>query len=199
MSCQCEVITGTVSFCSDHHAYYLHGNRLAGVTSVIKDVLPQDYDGVPEGVLENARVRGVELDTLISRYVAGDLTEIPLGTREDVAELFFRFHDWFCKQNFKKAEAQVLVHDNEIAGTADLRLDGVIYDVKCTYNILPSHHIQVAGYCQLGDSGIMRAGYGRVIHLTKRHNVARIMDVSPQSHRDWKVVRDFWSLKRRLS
>lgn len=194
MTCQCEVITDTVMLCSDHHRYYLGGNRLAGVTSVIKDVLPPDYDGVPEGVLENARVRGVELDSLISRYVAGELTEIPLGTREDVAELFFRFHDWFSKQNFRKAEAQVLVHDNEIAGLIDLRLDGEIYDVKGTYNILPSHHMQVAGYCDLAGS---EKGY--LIHLTKRHKLARIMDVSCQSFHDWRTVRNFWSLKRRLT
>ena len=196
MNCQCEVITEQINFCEPHHRYWLGGNRLPGVTSVINDVLPTDYDGIPEHVLENARVRGVEADALMTGYVNGTLTEIPAGVREDARDLFLKFKDWFDKQNFKTAQAQILVHDTEIAGLVDLKADGVIFDVKCVSEIKPSHHMQVAGYSELDYSSV---GYGHLIHLTKRHKVARIMDVSQQSFKDWRTVRQFWELKRRLS
>lgn len=201
--CSCEIITATVNFCEHCHRYWLGGRELTSVTKVIKDVLPPAYDGVAQDTLEKARERGIVVDALITAYIRGEASaNFPQVQFREVLEeappLFEKFRVWFEAQKFKKAEAQVIVHDDEIAGTLDLYLDGVVHDVKCTYNVMPSHHIQVAGYWQLGDSGIMRAGYGRVIHLTKRHNVARIMDVSPQSFEDWRTVRNFWSLKRRL-
>lgn len=194
MTCTCEVITAEIQCCAEHHAYYLGGRRLAGVTSVIKDVLPPSYGGVSEDTLENARDRGEQVDALIAAYVMGKLTEYPVGTRYDAKELFEKFQNWWDQQRFKDVAAQVVVHDDEIAGAIDVRADGTIFDAKCTWNLLPSHRIQVAGYLELG-----RSGRGVLIHLTKRYKMPKLSEMTEGDCIDWRTVRNFWSLKRRLA
>lgn len=180
------------------HGYYLDDKRLTSVTQVIRETLPASYDGVPEATLESARERGVELDALVSRYVVGELKEIPAGTREDVVELFERFVPWWDGHHFGNVAAQVIVNNGEIAGAIDICVDGyTIFDVKCTYDLLPSHKIQVAAYADLLDSSGGAAG--GLIHLTKRLKTPRIVPLELSDYADWDVVKAFWRLKRRLS
>lgn len=194
MTCLCEVIAAEVQLCLEHHAYWMNGRRLYGVTSVIKEVLPTDYSGVPPDVLENARNRGNEVDALAAKYVVGQLSEYPAGTREDAIPLFEKFQAWWDKQNFRKVEAQVLVTNRQdIAGLIDIRADGDIYDVKATSDLLYTHHLQMAGYTELNDGG--RA---RLIHVTKRNKAAKIADIELTAYGDWRTIRDFWRLTRRL-
>lgn len=194
-TCLCEVVTAEVQICAEHHAYWMNGQRLYGVTSVIKEVLPTDYSDVPPEVLENARNRGNEVDALVAKYIVGQLKEYPVGTREDAIPLFEKFQNWWDKQTFRKVEAQVLVTNRQdIAGLIDIRADGDIFDVKATSDLMPSHHVQLAGYVELNDGG--RA---RLIHVTKRNKAAKIVDVEPTAYNDWRTIRDFWRLTRRLS
>lgn len=196
--CLCDVISADVQMCVEHHRYWLNGQRLHGVTSVIKDVLPPDYSKVSPEVLENARDRGNEVDALVALYVVGKLQAYPAGTREDVIPLFEKFQNWWDKQRFRKVEAQALVTNKvDIAGLIDIRTDGDkfngdIWDVKATSDIMPSHHWQMAGYGELNDGG--RA---RLIHVTKRNKSAKIVDVVPTAYDEWKTIRDFWRLKRK--
>ena len=169
--------------------------RLTSVTKVLGEVLPDDYTGVDVDVVENARERGTQVDQLITAYVRGEISDYPIGTREDSIDLFERlFLPWWWKQGFISVYAQEIAYDDEIAGMLDLRCDGgIIYDVKCTYELLPKHHIQVAAYSELCGGGFMK-----LLHLSKRFKTAKVVDVPVEAREDWRTVRDFWRLKRRL-
>lgn len=196
-SCTCHEIRerDKLHMCSACHVYWINDKHLTSVSRILKDCFPATYDGVAPDVLENARDRGTQLDALVSDYVVGKLTEIPAGTRQDAVELFFKFADWWDKQGFRSVNAQLPVHDGEIAGTIDIRADGTIFDVKGTYDLLYTHHIQVAGYSDLerGQKG------GVLIHLTKRLIQPKIVEVAKTAYEDWQTVRYFWRLKRRLA
>ena len=199
MSCQCGLVTEKIYRCNPCHRYWIYGSERTSVSHVLRDVLPPDYDGVPEYRVEHARERGVAVDAIISAYVMGKPPAIPVGTPEDLIDevkvLFERFADWWDKQGFKNVTAQAIVYGPEIAGAKDLDADSTIFDVKCTYNLLPSHRIQVAGYMDLDGKG----RNGALIHLTKRYKTPRIEPIVERDFRDWMTVRDFWRLKRRLA
>lgn len=201
---QCQIVSAELSFCADHHRYSLNGKRLWGVTSVIKDVLPPQYDKVPPETLEYARERGIIVDALVTDYVLGKEPMIPVGSPNDPdlhaesTELFWKFAEWWNKQGFRNVEAQAIVHDDEVAGMLDLRVDGVVYDLKTVSKLMPSHFLQVGAYIRLGrNEG--RATEGQLIHLTKRFKAPKIVPVPLDWVVDWETVRDFWRLKRRLS
>lgn len=177
------------------HSYYRGDKRLTSVTQVLK-VLPYDYIGVDEARVENARDRGEEVDRLACAYVVGQLSAIPAGTREDAADLFERlFMPWWDKQGFRKVEVQKIVTDGEIAGSCDIKADGVIIDVKSTYDLLPKHRLQVAGYGDLENDGSDTI----LLHLSKRLKAAKVVGVSLSDRHDWRTVRQFWELSQRIA
>ena len=188
---------GVVVFHPCCHGYLLGSKRLASVTKVMREVLPDDYTGVDVDVVESARERGCEVDALITAYVRGEMTtHYPANTREDSIDLFERlFLPFWQRSNFGKVGAQIITHDNEIAGMIDLLADeySTVIDVKATFNVLSKHHIQVAAYAELSGARKMM-----LIHLSKRFSQARIVDVPQSARHDWKVVREFWALKKRL-
>jgi hypothetical protein len=129
----------------------------------------------------------------VTSYVRGQLTHIPAGTREDSADLFLRlFVPWWDKMQFNEVFAQAIVHDEWVAGMLDLRANGIVFDVKCTYNLLPRHFIQVAAYSDLSADEPMA-----LIHLSKRFKEPRIVDVPDSAREDWRTTRKFWELTRR--
>jgi hypothetical protein len=195
LACTCSEIRerDKLHMCIACHIYWINDKQLTSVSRILKDCFPATYDGVAPEVLENARDRGVQLDALISAYVVGKLTEFPVGTRHDVIDLFEKFQGWWDRQGFKTIEAQVVVHDSEVAGTIDLRADGFKFDVKCTYDLLYTHHIQIGGYSQLDENPT-----GAIIHITKRLKAPRIIETPTQAYEDWMTTRDFWKLKRRM-
>lgn len=197
-TCLCEVISAELQKCEQHYTFWLNGKRLRGVTSVIRDVLPPDFSKIPPDVLDKAKHRGIIVDALASAYVIGAPLMIPVDVREDVieeaTELFYKFRAWWDQQHFRDVKSQVTVHDDEVVGAIDILADGVVYDVKCTYNIEPEHHIQVAGYLDLADCGV---GDGKLIHVTKRKPV-KASNIAPTAYADWETIKEFWRLKRRL-
>lgn len=194
ITCACGTIGNPEELrrCEEHHSYWWGDRRLTGVTSVIKECFPTTYDGVSPEVLENARDRGTQLDTLVSAYVIGELTEYPKGTRYEVIDLFTHFMDWWDRQGFKDVRSQYAVHDTEFAGTMDIFADGIIFDLKCTYDVKYVHQLQVAGYSDLERN--QRGGV--VIHLTKRYNGVRLVELSDDAYDDWLTTRKFWKLKQ---
>ena len=181
---------------ASHRYWDETGKELYGITNTIKAVWPSTSDA-PEAAVQNAQDRGIEVDTLISRYLTGSLLTLPAGTREDSKELFFRFIEWAATQDrydFTGVQPQVILSDGEYAGTCDLLFrQGAILDVKCTYNLEFTHELQLGGYAdmylrQLGnDREACEVG---ILHLTKRFAKPRLVMLDEvQCMRDWLTIR----------
>ena len=177
--------------------------RLTGVTSVIKSVIPTDYSGVDPAVLENARLRGVELDALFSAYVSGTLTEIPAGTRKDVYDpdtgdgLLQKLMPWWDAQGFGLVRTQVMLADDTVAGTCDILGAEMILDLKAVSKLQPTYGLQLGAYFELADdAGIKTLG---VIHVTAALKTPKLVryDVE-QCFSDWTAIRRAWSVAKRL-
>jgi len=203
MSCPCEVVAAEVTFCEEHHVYKRAGKRLVSCTQLLKRVwaFPPDFSKADPAVLENARDRGIAVDALFTSYVRGQLTAIPAGTREDAMELFWRLKKWHDAQKFASAQAQVILADDEVAGMTDLRADGWLYDVKCTYNIEPMYHLQLGLYAILHH-----ATYGEpvkglaIVHVTKRHDKPKIIKLDLHDCvRDASTLREAYLIAVRRS
>lgn len=202
-TCCCATVGApkTVRMCVEHHQYYCGDKRLASVSSVLRSTWPlqPDYSAAKPGVLENARDRGVVVDGLFSAYVEGWLAEIPAGTREDAVQLFFKVRRWWDKRKHKDTRAQVILADNEIAGTCDVLSDDWIYDVKATYNIEPVYPLQLAAYAELHFATFQKPAKGlAIIHVTARYPEPKIIEVNmAEALPDWAALRQMWNIVRR--
>ncbi len=197
ITCICGSVTPEVVLCSSCHRYWQEGRELYGVTSTIRAVWPTITAADPD-VLENARVRGVEVDALITAFLLDSLPVLPSDTREDVKDLFLKFIEWWAVKRPKKWGAcrpQVIVSDGVYAGTVDLLFEnGPIVDVKCTYNIQQTHEFQLGGYRALHG---MKKTVG-ILHLTKRINDANLFMLDGvECHDDWRTIRNFHQLMLR--
>jgi hypothetical protein len=188
------------------HTYMRGDTRLTSVSSVIRSVWPirPSWDGVDEAVIENARDRGIVVDELFSRYIAGTLDKIPAGTRLDARDRFYALKNWWDHSAYVSASSQVLLADDTIAGTADLVIDGPleIWDVKNTASIESSYSLQVAAYCDLyeAQTGVMPTR-GGVIHVTQpkaKAATVRIVEYDLSvAVSEWRLLREFWAMTQR--
>lgn len=199
MTCGCQSIGApkVVRFCDEHHAYHIGDKRLSSVSTVIRSIFPSSYYDVDPAVLENARERGIEVDQLFSRYVVGRLSEIPVGTRHDARDLFLKLLNWWDWR--KAARSQVIVHDDEVAGTLDLWCDGWIYDLKTVSRIQPTYSVQLGIYAHLWAQSVKEPlkGLG-IIHINKSMAQPRIVEVPmDEALQDAMTVRAAWSMLRR--
>lgn len=145
--------------------------------------------------IDNANERGKQADALLSAYVVGKLQRIPAGTRRDAIVLFEKARQWFDRQGFRKVESQVLLADDEIGGLCDLRLDGMIVDLKCVYELRPSYAVQIGGYCELDGTSPDRAA---ILHVTERFAEARLIELKAyEIAADWHTLREAWTMIQR--
>lgn len=185
------------------HSYYRGDRRLTSVTSVLKSTWPEkpDFSAAPDGVIESARERGTEVDALFSAWLAGTLDAIPAGTREDSKDLLLKLIPWWQETDYREARAQIVLADDEIAGTADIVTESAVFDLKTTYNLEPTYRLQVGGYCHLYE-----AEYGElpetcgIIHLTKRFPEPKCIVYDPVTVvSEFRVVLTMWRLTQRLT
>ena len=196
--CHTDEFSEALRFCAEHHRFYVGMKELPSVTKVLRSCWPvkPDFSAAPPDVLENARQRGVELDGLLSVYVAGKLDAIPAGTREDVAALFFKAQPWLDAE--LPLRSQVMVTDGSIAGFADFVSDKTltVIDLKTTYDIEPYYAIQVGAYLDLYEeqSGneVVRAG---ILHVTARFAQPKWIPLNvDEIRRDWQILRRTWEM-----
>lgn len=184
------------------HTYTKDGAQLTSVSTIVKRFFPMD-PGISPDVLENARDRGVAVDSLLCAWLAGTLTEIPAGTRQDAKELFLKLVDWWPKQGFGEAKTQVMMDDGEIAGTCDLLIGEAIFDLKCTYEVQPEHSVQLGGYGQLFECNneyLRPPKRLAVIHVTARNKEPKLIDYEPSTAiSEFRVLRDAYRLITRKS
>lgn len=204
-SCNCASIGNTegVRFCASCHKYWRNDIRLISVSQVLKATwpIPPDFSKADPAVLENARDRGIQVDALFSRYVNGTLDCIRKsdGWRADAVQLFFKLRRFWDSRKHDSPKAQVILADNEIAGTCDI-LDGdTIYDLKATYNVEKTYHLQLAAYAELHFATFQRpAKTLAIIHVTERYPEPKIIKVDiPSTLQDWATLRQMWSMVRR--
>ncbi len=205
-TCVCNSIgapSTEVRLCSRCHVYWRGDQRLTSVSTIIKAVWPirPDYSEAPADVLENARIRGVEVDALFTAYLRGTLSKIPAGTREDVKDLLLKLVQWWDTYGWDNADGQVLLAGPTEAGTCDIRGESIIADLKCTYDIEPMYPVQLGGYADLNE-----AQYGRlpttlgIIHLTKRFKQPQWIPLDVEECvRDYRLCRDVYRMAVRRS
>jgi len=204
-SCSCDTIRDgpSVAICVFCHKYWRGGRELASVSRVIREASPDSYswEGVDERVVENARERGAETDFLFSGYIAGTLTEIPVGIRHDARDRFLALQEWWDGlQPPAFAMSQVILADDVIAGTADVILtlpEVEIWDVKNVAKLQSTYPAQVAAYAQL-----YQAQYGAtvskigVIHVTQqKHKPVIVRKVEYDFNAamsQWLTLRHAW-------
>jgi hypothetical protein len=190
--------------CDEHHRYWRGSKELLSVSHVIKSVWPfkPNFTGAKLAVLANALNRGVEVDRLWSRYLAGDLKIVPAGTRQDSLRLFLRLKRWWSDHAHSDiVRTQVILADDQVAGTCDIldmdRHD--LFDLKTTYAI------EAYYACQLGAYGALHyATFGKpvkklgMIHLTERYPVPQLIQLDPaEVIQDWLLIRDTFFMAQR--
>jgi hypothetical protein len=201
-ACCCGTIGSPLSvrLCPTCHRYWKGDKELVGVTKLLKTTWPfkPDFSQALPEVLENARDRGIVVDTLFSAYVSGTLDTIPRGTRSDAIELFFKLKDWWDGRH-KDARAQVILADDDIAGTCDLVADDWIYDVKSTYNVEAMYQLQLGFYAVLHFATFGRPAKGiGIIHVTKRYPAPKLIKLDmPQCMQDALLLRDCYFMAHR--
>lgn len=204
-TCECGSIgRSDLRQCPEHRYLWRGDRRLASVTS-ITSLLPQkpcndcgaqsyrdhrDNCRVFEKI-ENARIRGSQVDEIFCALITRKLACIPGGTRQDARDLVKKLVAWFQRQDFEKVETQVLVGDDEVGGLIDLRCDGHIFEVKATYEIGHAHILQAAGYGTLDNTN------ASVLHVTERYAEPKEYELKTQDYEDWQTLRGFWKMAQR--
>ncbi len=210
VDCKCSVWAlddGKVRMCEPHHRYWLGAKELASVSSVLR-VWPQEpcsSCGLPmlsdhvEGCqvkanFDHAHDRGVRVDKYGQEFVRTGQARIVAGEWVEVKELTEKLVVWLQQQkNGTPIETQVIVHDDEIAGTLDLRIDGCIADVKATYDAGGMvHRLQLGAYAALSKKDVDSVG---IVQVTKRFKEAKWMPFDVEECiKQWRIVRAMWSL-----
>lgn len=216
--CNCGFadISDTIQMCACH-IYWIHGTPRTSVTSVIRSTwpIPKNFKEADPAVIENARHRGSETDALFSAYINGTLREIPAGTRLDVydpnqphAGLLQKLMKWWDKQGIR-ARTQVMLHDDAIAGTADIVPPGAVWDLKCTHNLEASYEAQLGAYGHLAlnvmaGNDVRRRGQFfkmpdlAIIHVTARFPEPRLVEIDAErAIDDWLALRRVFKIGQR--
>lgn len=203
-----------IRFCPDHHRYFLGDKELASVSKVLR-VLPQGmcsscgwpiYSNHVPGCdvranIDHARERGIRVDRYAQEFIRSGRCRVPAGEWTEVRELLKKLIPWLEAGGLTKARTQVIVHDEEIAGTMDFVLEHFIQDLKCTYDVDKAYRLQLGAYADLYQKtfGVEPVGVG-VIHVTARYAQPRWNPFNLHECReDWQTVKAMWRLSKRLA
>lgn len=205
-ACTCSVWdiadSDTVRRCDPCHQYRRGTKVLDSVSTVLRACWPiksEPLSAAAEEKRENARLRGVEVDSLFSLWVRNQLPKIPKGTREDSKALFEKLTVWWNGNQLRGLTQQILA-DDDIAGTCDLlTYDEWIWDVKCVWELQILHELQVGFYANLYESQYKRPPKGiGLIHVTERFDRPRLVPLDlKQCQYDAKMIRDVWLMSKR--
>lgn len=214
IQCTCGSIgadPSKVRFAECHHRYFRGDKELASVSKVIRETWPlkKNFEDADPWTLENARDRGVVTDWLFSEWLANRLTKIPAGTRTDAIQRFNALRHWWLSNASRfssQPDAQVILADNEIAGTADLTVNvggfPWVIDLKNVSAIDQSYYLQLGAYAELYEAqfGTFPDG-AALIHVTQPRDKpvsVRFVEVDlPQARADWQALRAMWNVVRR--
>jgi len=194
-----------VTFDPVKHQYWLGEKELPSVTKVLRACWPlkKSFEAADPAVIENARERGVEVDTLLSRYAVGELSAIPAGTRTDAVELFLKAKGWIdAALKAGSIQSQVILSDGNIAGMCDFIVAGpVIVDLKATYDIEAMYPVQLGLYALLYEEQFKQVVEGLgILHVTKRFDRPKWIPLdADECKRDARLILDTWKMAHRRS
>lgn len=204
--CICGLQEG-LYHCETHHSIWRGTTQLPAVTRIIKACWPQEpcrecewpmYSkhrpscSVKERI-QNACERGIEVNALFDRYVLGYLDVIPIHTRLDSQDLFWKLVDWFDAQHFRRVEVQVVLGNADYGGVLDYRFDGIPYELKCTYDVEQTHIMQAAAYEDLSESRESAV----ILHCTERYREPRVRRIRREDKNDWLQTLEYWRMLQR--
>lgn len=207
-TCTCQTIgadPAVVRFAECHHRYFRGDKRLESVTSVIRQVWPikKNFEDADPWVLEHARDRGVRVDGYFSEYLRSGNVRIQAGEWREVVERTKAVVEWWDKDWKEPVTPQVILADNEIAGTADIVGDiGFIADLKNVSALDATYWIQVGAYADLFEKQFGHpAQRGALIHVTQPKDKpvsVKFVEVElKQAVADWRVCREMWAMVQR--
>ncbi len=190
-----------VRFCDECHRYWRGDKELVSVSKVLRSTWPfkPNYDAAKPEVIENARDRGVVVDSLFTSYLRGQLQTIPRGTRADAVDLFFRLKRYWDGRKHGTVTAQVILADNAVAGQCDVIDDdgeAWIYDLKATHDIEPMYQLQLGAYASLYFETFKRPVKGiGIIHVTKRFAAPKLIKIDlHEALSDWVTLRSTYEM-----
>lgn len=204
--CNCTIRDNDlkVRLCVTHHRYHIRAKELVSVSAVIKSTwpIPADYSKADPAVLEHARDRGSRVDAYFTEYLNTGAVTIQAGEWTEVLDLLEKLVVWWdANLSFRSSQAksQVILHDDRIAGTCDVLAAFGLYDLKTTYNIESTYHLQVGAYADLylSMTGQEPPEIG-IIHVTRRYAQPKLIPLDlQQCLHDWRVLRAMYELVQR--
>jgi hypothetical protein len=208
-SCQWQK-SPEMTLCHVCHRYAKNGKEYTSVSRVIKDLVPADYSGVDPVVLEIARLRGTYVDGYFSDWLRdpNDVMTLP-EVREMVIPQFPRegekhaedtinridmLIEWWIGKGWKATGVQKTVYSDihRVAGTLDLRTDGLIADVKCVSSLQPNYALQLGAYSTYDAASSIA-----IIHVTK--DKVRLVEYDNQKcQTQWLNGLVWWQTRQEL-
>jgi hypothetical protein len=123
-----------VNFNEETHTYTLDNKELISVTQLLKLAgVSTDYSFVNNEVMKKASERG----TLIHKEIEDYIKNGEVGFTEEL----FAFIDYLKENDLEPIASELLVNDDEVAGTIDLILKNrktgeiILADIKTTYSV----------------------------------------------------------------
>ena len=130
-----------IIFLEESHTYIVDGEVVPSVTQIIPR---QDFSNIPEHILENARIDGIEKHLFIERYFNTGISDV-----ED--EFTFKFNEFIKRNSFGnllKNEKSMYSEKFKFAGTPDMIFENAIVDFKrsINYSNVKNYSLQLAAY-----------------------------------------------------
>jgi len=179
----CALLTAPtgLTFDAATHVYTLDGVRVPSVTQILKDSGLIDFSGIPESILEAARVRGTTVHQAIAYFNDGDLDLEQF--RIDFPDYVGYLEGWltFCAQrDFVPIvnECRIASRRYQVAGTLDTigELDGeaVLLDYATGNPEDVSKDYQTAAYHRLAlEWADQRDADPRLVAFFTKHTLVR--------------------------
>jgi hypothetical protein len=184
----CALLTAPtgLTFDAATHTYTLDGVPVPSVTQILRASGLIDFTGIPESILEAARVRGTTVHQAIAYFNDGDLDLEQF--RIDFPDYVGYLEGWlsFCQQRHfvsVLSECRIASRRHQIAGTIDClgELDGeaVLIDYATGRPQDVAKDLQTAAYLSFAlDMSIDADADPRLVDFFKRHALIRRYAVS---------------------
>lgn len=175
------LIMSQLKFNQDTHTYFLNDTKIPSVSEVLRPLSNQEYEGISESILDNAKERGTEIHKAIELFLKYKFANI----REEYKGYFEAFKKWH--KDFSR-EYEIIQIESEYrtyhkiflyAGTIDMivtakhketnEIFNFVVDNKTTANLnLKYVAVQTSAYQQAIQSHKqIKIDYRYVLHLKK--------------------------------
>ena len=165
-----DVASEGLEFDEKTHTYKLNGLVIPSVTTLMKVLSDAEYDGVRDGVLENAANRGTAVHNAIENYINFGIEDIS----EELKPYFLAFLRFLSDKqpNILATEKKVYHRFLRYAGTVDFicEIDGKVYliDFKTTAVLMKMlTEVQLEAYKKALESHGIKIDAKAVLHLRK--------------------------------